>query len=246
MNDGAALRSPTAPISLSVGRSTSALSSLLHIPFGYIRSFIHSSFTVHLQQFTESILDPTRRIPLLRWSVLCFLSDMRVFNSVLALLLTSSLVAASPVAFEKRADNGNVVVVTHTDTITRTTHAANQHRVTRTVTVYASMVAPVQRPALDPTTPTIVPTTPSTTVESPAVESPAVESPAVESPTVESPSPALPSTLSTSDTPATPATPSAAAVANDGSAASALPTSSSGLFSGQGTFYSTGLAPNFT
>ena len=234
MNDGAALRSPTAPISLSVGRSTSALSSLLHIPFGYIRSFIHSSFTVlHLQQFTESILDPTRRIPLLRWSVLCFLSDMRVFNSVLALLLTSSLVAASPVAFEKRAD---VVVVTHTDTITRTTHAANQHRVTRTVTVYASMVAPVQRPALDPTTPTIVPTTPSTTVESPAVESP----------TVESPSPALPSTLSTSDTPATPATPSAAAVANDGSAASALPTSSSGLFSGQGTFYSTGLAPNFT
>ena len=153
---------------------------------------------------------------------------MRVFNSVLALLLTSSLVAASPVAFEKRAD---VVVVTHTDTITRTTHAANQHRVTRTVTVYASMVAPVQRPALDPTTPTIVPTTPSTTVESP---------------TVESPSPALPSTLSTSDTPATPATPSPAAVANDGSAASALPTSSSGLFSGQGTFYSTGLAPNFT
>lgn len=163
---------------------------------------------------------------------------MRVFNSVLALLLTSSLVAASPVAFEKRAD---VVVVTHTDTITRTTHAANQHRVTRTVTVYASMVAPVQRPALDPTTPTIVPTTPSITVESPAVESPAVESP-----TVESPSPALPSTLSTSDTPATPATPSPAAVANDGSAASALPTSSSGLFSGQGTFYSTGLAPNFT
>ena len=194
----------------------------------WIYSFIHSSFTVYLQQFTESILDPTRRIPLLRWSVLCFLSDMRVFNSVLALLLTSSLVAASPVAFEKRAD---VVVVTHTDTITRTTHAANQHRVTRTVTVYASMVAPVQRPALDPTTPTIVPTTPSTTVESP---------------TVESPSPALPSTLSTSDTPATPATPSPAAVANDGSAASALPTSSSGLFSGQGTFYSTGLAPNFT
>lgn len=144
---------------------------------------------------------------------------MRVFSSVVAVFLASSLVAASPVAFEKRADN--VVVVTVTESITRTTHAAGKHK-TRTVTVYAAMGDPMQRPANVQTTTLMVPTTPSTTAEVPT--------------------PAAPSTQATSDTPATPATTSVAVVANDVSAASTS-TASSGLFSGQGTFYSTGLTP---
>jgi hypothetical protein len=147
---------------------------------------------------------------------------MRILNSVLALFIASSVVTASPVALEKRADNGNVVVVTVTESITRTTYTA-KHKVTRTVTVHAAMGEPMQRPArVEPTTTDIAPATPPTTVEIPT--------------------PSTPSTPSTPVAPAPiPATTSAAVVVNDASAASTS-TPSSGLFSGQGTFYSTGFA----
>ena len=145
---------------------------------------------------------------------------MRILNSVLAIFLASALVTASPVAFEKRADNGNVVVVTVTESITRTTHTA-KHKVTRTVTVHAAMGEPMQRPAPVETTTHIALTTPFAAAEIPT--------------------PSTPSTPSTPASAATPTTTSVAVVAKDASAASTS-TPSSGLFSGQGTFYSAGFA----
>jgi len=185
---------------------------------------------VHRCQFTQSIDPHTNSTNsskfsfffLQRWFVPCSLRNMHILTSILAIFIASSLIMASPVALEKRANNGNVVVVTVTESITRTTYTA-KHKVTRTVTVYAAMGEPMQRPArVEATTTHIAPTTLSTTIENPTSSTPSTTL-----------TPAAPATAQ--------ATPSAAVVANDASAAP-VSTLSSGLFSGQGTFYSTGFA----
>jgi len=168
---------------------------------------------------------------------------MQLVNTLLAIFLTSSVVCASPLgrlSHEKR-QAGNVVWVTVTsiETITVHTHTGYYPQFTKTVTFHHTLVDPPQRVAPEANSAPIVETpVPAPAPVAPETPMAAVETPAIqETPPQVAVSPTTP--VASSPTPYVPATtPTVAAAA----ANSEDTTSTSGtVYSGQGTYYSTGL-----
>jgi hypothetical protein len=187
---------------------------------------LHSFLWIYIHSFKPSNSNSTIQTPFNAGPCFSFFTKMQLNKTFLAMFLALSLVSASPVgrlSFGKRQNAAeNPVVITVTSASTSTVY--NHHRVTKTVTVLASLVDPPQRAAPAPT---------AASVETPAADTPSA------SPTTASPTTPVVVAAVVATSPvgaAEPATTTAAAAAAVSPASSASGTA----FSGDGTYYSAG------